>query len=29
MSNPAMTKIACGFYTTDGGAVWSTQNLSL
>jgi hypothetical protein len=28
MSNPAMNKIACGFYTTSSGAVWAAQNLS-
>jgi hypothetical protein len=28
MSNPAMNKIACGFYTTSTGAVWAAQNLS-
>jgi hypothetical protein len=28
MSDPSMTKIACGFSTTDAGAVWSVQDLS-
>ena len=28
MSNPDVTKVACGFYTTSTGAVWAAQNLS-
>jgi len=28
MSNPGMTKMACGFCTTSRGRVWSVQNLS-
>ena len=28
MSNPGVTKVACGFYTTSDGRVWSVQNLS-
>lgn len=28
MTNPSVTKIACGFYTTSTGAVWAAQNLS-
>jgi hypothetical protein len=28
MSNPAMNKVACGFYTTSTGAVWAAQNFS-
>jgi len=28
MSNPAVTKVACGFYTTSSGAVWAAQNFS-
>ena len=28
MSNPMMSKVACGFYTTSSGAVWAAQNFS-
>ena len=28
MSNPDVTKVACGFYTTSTGAVWAAQNFS-
>lgn len=28
MTNESYTKVACGFYTTPGGAVWSVQNFS-
>jgi hypothetical protein len=28
MSNPAVTQVACGFYTTSGGAVWAPQNFT-
>jgi hypothetical protein len=28
MTNPSYTKVACGFYTTPGGAVWAVQNFS-
>jgi hypothetical protein len=28
MSNPALNKVACGFYTTSTGAVWAAQNFS-
>jgi hypothetical protein len=28
MSNPAVTQVACGFYTTSSGAVWAAQNFS-
>jgi hypothetical protein len=28
MSNPDVTKVACGFYTTSSGAVWAAQNFS-
>lgn len=28
MSNPAVNKVACGFYTTSTGAVWAAQNFS-
>jgi hypothetical protein len=28
MSNPMVTKVACGFYTTSSGSVWAAQNFS-
>jgi hypothetical protein len=28
MSNQRMTKVACGFYTTSDGQVWSVQNFT-
>ena len=28
MTNPAYTKVACGFHTTGGGQVWAIQNFS-
>jgi hypothetical protein len=28
MSNTMVTQVACGFYTTSGGAVWAPQNFS-
>jgi hypothetical protein len=28
MSNPQVTQVACGFYTTSAGAVWAAQNFS-
>jgi hypothetical protein len=28
MSNPDVTQVACGFYTTSSGAVWAAQNFS-
>lgn len=28
MSNTAYGRVACGFYTTGGGSVWSVQNFS-
>lgn len=28
MTDPNVTKVACGFYTTSSGAVWAAQNLS-
>jgi Cysteine-rich secretory protein family len=28
MTDPNVTKVACGFYTTSSGAVWAVQNLS-
>jgi hypothetical protein len=28
MSNPDVTKVACGFYTTSTGSVWAAQNFS-
>jgi hypothetical protein len=28
MSDPASNQVACGFYTTSGGAVWAAQNFS-
>jgi hypothetical protein len=28
MSNPDVTQVACGFYTTSTGAVWAAQNFS-
>lgn len=28
MTNPSYTKVACGFYTTGSGTVWSVQNFS-
>jgi hypothetical protein len=26
MTNPSYTMVACGFYETAGGSVWSVQN---
>jgi hypothetical protein len=28
MTNPRMTQVACGFFTTASGEVWSVQNFS-
>jgi hypothetical protein len=28
MTNPSFNRVACGFYTTAGGAVWAVQNFS-
>jgi hypothetical protein len=28
MSNPMVTKVACGFATASGGAIWAAQNFS-
>jgi hypothetical protein len=28
MTSTQTTKVACGFYTTASGAVWSTQNFA-
>jgi hypothetical protein len=28
MSNPDVSQVACGFYTTSNGAVWAAQNFS-
>jgi hypothetical protein len=28
MTDPSVTKVACGFFTTSGGKVWAVQNFS-
>jgi hypothetical protein len=28
MTDPSVTRVACGFFTTSGGKVWAVRNFS-